>query len=251
MKSAERELVIAARIVRFASIAEKIAFEFPTKDSLKKYLNEHPKADKTLHKVVETKKEPEKKVWKHHIVLDRKRLEDTLSKGHFSIISAGKNPNDPIEKQMDADDEVFHKRHELLKDALEKQGIEFTEVAGCYAHNKEPSFMVFHDPTELTRKTLKSVMVHHADAKALAERKKEVDKLGVAFNQDSVLHGEGGKNTLDFTAGANKGKTCSGKGWKEIEKPRPDQFYTDIDLKDRKHTKFDLDLAECKKKGLI
>lgn len=197
------------------------------------------------------KPKTEKKVWKHHVVLDKKALVKTLSEGHFSIISAGRNDRDPLEEKLSPDDEIFHKRHEMLKDELEKAGIPFTEAAGCYGAGREPSFFVFHDDTELSPKTVKSVMLHHSDAKELNERKKILDKLGEVFNQNSVLHGEAGKYSLSFTTGERKGKICSGEGWKEIENPRDDQFYTDMSLVDKDHTKFELDLAECKKLGWI
>jgi hypothetical protein len=38
-------------------LLRKEAMEFPTQEALKKYLDEHPDADRAMHKVVETKKE--------------------------------------------------------------------------------------------------------------------------------------------------------------------------------------------------
>ena len=48
------------RLHRIASeyLNQKISMEFPTPEALKKYLHEHPGADKSLHKVVKTKKSP-------------------------------------------------------------------------------------------------------------------------------------------------------------------------------------------------
>ena len=43
-----------------AMARELLAMEFPTQDAMDKYLKEHPDADRSNHKVVETKK-PEKK----------------------------------------------------------------------------------------------------------------------------------------------------------------------------------------------
>ena len=48
-----RELLAIARNL--------MAMEFPTQDAYDKYMKEHPDADKSLHRVVETKKEPVKK----------------------------------------------------------------------------------------------------------------------------------------------------------------------------------------------
>ena len=39
---------------------ELVAMDFPTQDAMDKYLKEHPDADKSLHHVKETKKEPAK-----------------------------------------------------------------------------------------------------------------------------------------------------------------------------------------------
>jgi hypothetical protein len=47
---------LARELVYLAS--ELMAFEFPSKDALEKYLKEHPDADLSLHKVIEDKKKP-------------------------------------------------------------------------------------------------------------------------------------------------------------------------------------------------
>ena len=53
-KAVARELLAMAR--------ELVGMEFPTQDAMDKYLKEHPDADKSNHRVVETKKEgPAKK----------------------------------------------------------------------------------------------------------------------------------------------------------------------------------------------
>jgi len=54
---------------------------------------------------------------------------------------------------------------------------------------------------------------------------------------------------LTYTTGSKAGEICTGHGWKET--PDAPDFYTDIELKDKQHTKFVLDLEECKKKGYI
>ena len=201
---------------------------------------EEPKNDK--QKPVEVKK------YKHHVKLDRDELRHILTKGHFSVVSAGRNPSNTDEAKMKPDDEFFHKRHEQLKDALEKKGFRYTEVVGHYG-GRESSFMVFHDETEVTPKSEKSVMVHHTDAKELEARRRDLESLGKQFNQDSILHGSGGKNSIVFTTGDKAGKECGGKGWVEMHKAK--DFYTDIKMEDQKHTKFNLNVDECFKKGLL
>ena len=53
------KLAVARELLAIAR--ELQAIEFPTQDAYDKYMKEHPGADKSLHRVVETKKEPVKK----------------------------------------------------------------------------------------------------------------------------------------------------------------------------------------------
>ena len=154
--------------------------------------------EKLKDRVREKVKEKTKKVYKNHVSLSKPELEKTLSKGHFTILSAGRNPN---------------------------------------------------DPEELSAKTDKSVMVHHKDSKGLKENRAKMEEMGKKFNQDSVLHGDGGKNIMYFTTGKKKGQECSGKGWNEA--PEAKDLFTDIKLEGKKHTKFQLDIRECIEKGFV
>jgi hypothetical protein len=186
--------------------------------------------------------------YKNHVTLGKPQLEKTLSKGHYTIMSGGRNSNDPKEEKMEPTDEFFHKRHEELRGELEKAGVKYTECVGNY-FGKESSFMVFHDPQELTAKTAKSIMVHHKDRDELKSHRKFLEGLGKKFNQNSVLHGSNGTNRMVFTTGKLKGKVCGGKGWKEV--PEAENLYTDIDLKKNDHTKFSLDLKTCFEKKYL
>jgi hypothetical protein len=199
----------------------------------------------------EEKKGPEKKRirYKAYLKLDKPKLQEILTKGHYSIMSGGKNPNDPKEVSMAPDDEFFHKRHEDLRGELEKAGFPYTEVIGHYDGGKENSFLVFHDDTELTTKTQKSIMVHHKDGEESKSRRKILEDLGTKFNQDSVLHAGEGRNDIVFTTGVKKGKNCGGNGWKES--PEELDNYTDIELEGKDHTKFQLDIHECFERGML
>lgn len=194
--------------------------------------------------------QPEKKTvkYKGYIRLDRSNLNNILTKGHFSVISAGRNPNDPKEAMLSPDDEFFNKRHEELRKELEGHGLAYTEVVGHYG-GKEISFLVFHDGTTMTPKTAKSVMVHHKDEDEAKEHRKIISELGKKFNQDSVLYGSAGRNEIVFTSGKKAGQTCGGNGWKEV--PDAEDFYTDIKLEGKKHTKFNLDIHECFERGML
>lgn len=193
-------------------------------------------------------KEKEIVRFKHRVTLDKPKLEKVLSKGYFTILSAGQNPNDPKEAKMNPHDKYFHDRHGDLIDMLEALELPYSEVVGHYG-GQEPSFLVFHDGTAMTNKTQKSAMIHHRDKKDLESKREALSELGKRLNQDSVLHGIGGRNEIVFTTGKKKGKTCGGKGWKEA--PEAKDLYTDIKLDGTKHTKFQLDIHECFEKGYM
>ena len=92
-------------------------------------------------------------------------------------------------------------------------------------------------------------MVHHKDEEEAKKNRKILTDLGKKFNQDSVLHGSNGRNEIVFTTGKKAGVTCGGHGWKEV--PKAKDYYTDISLEGKKHTKFTLDLSDCFKRGLL
>lgn len=266
-------------------LASKIAKNFTafemTKTEWEKYRRDHPDADKSNHKIVDdpkteteskpeshsktesTKKtEPDSKekpavVKKtivhptHRISLSKEQLHHALTKGHYSIISAGRNPANPDESKLSENDPVFHERHKKLQQNLEDLNLPYTEVVGHYG-GTEKTLMVIHDHNEdLSDKTTsKSFMVHHADnEKTIDVNRKKLDALGKKYNQDSVLHGTNGKNEIHFTSGKNENKTCGGEG--HTETPDAKDFYTDIELSDKKHTKFRMNIDDCFKQGLL
>lgn len=216
---------------------------------------EKPTVDQDKSKVIQDKPQlkwkPDKNVKhikpKNHAILDKNLLKEVLDKGYFTILSAGPNFRDNVENKMKKDDEYFHERHLALRDELERTGMPYTEVMGHY-EGEEPSFLVFHDKVEMTPKTSKSFMVHH-DKKSFNKQRKVMEELGKKFNQDSVLHGINGKNEMTFTTGPKKGETCGNKGWKEV--PDAKDFYTDIELNDKNHTKVNLNIKDCFKRKMF
>lgn len=219
-------------------------------DGTYEYSDKPPVVKKQQKQVVkkEVKKEDEPPEYNHRVYLTKENLKHTLGKGHFTILSAGRNPNDEKEAKMKPDDPFFHERHKDLQSVLEQLGFKYTEAVGHYG-SKEPSFLVFHDEQELTPKTVKSMLIHHAHGEELKARKEALNELGKHFNQDSVLHGSGGNNTISFTTGKNAGKECGGKGWKET--PDAEDYYTDIELAKKNHTKFQLNVDGCFKGGFF
>ena len=66
-----------------AMAKDLLAMEFPTQDALDKYLKEHPDADKSLHKVKETKK-PAEKVQSDHTPEKHSKYLREVSKSNFN-----------------------------------------------------------------------------------------------------------------------------------------------------------------------
>lgn len=212
----------------------------------------HKVKQKLKEKVKEKKPEeaPKKKHYKNQVRMTKQELQDTLTKGNYTIISAGRNPNNPEEAKREPDDEFFHKRHEQLQDELESLGVPYTQVVGHYG-GKEPSFLVVHDDHELPQKIKKSqkgFMVRYKKDQQKDMHKKLAD-IGKKYNQDSVLHGYEGNNVIEFTTGKNAGKKCGGKGYKET--PEAEDYYTEVDLRDKNHSKFNVNVDSCFEKGLL
>lgn len=184
---------------------------------------------------------------KHVVRLDKPLLHEVLSKGYFTVLSAGRNPNDPAESGMKEDDAYFHERHLALQDELEKLDAPYTEVIGHYG-GRESSFIVFHDDTMLPPATAKSILVHY-EKDSVEKNRKDMEALGEKFNQDSVLHGDNGQNDIAFTTGEKKGKNCGSRGWEEV--PDAEDFFTDIELDKTQHTKVRLNIEDCFKRHLL
>ena len=191
--------------------------------------------------------QPQKPTSRLQFVPTRKHLEHILSKGYYSIVSAGKNDDDPEEKEMNPTDPKFQKRTEELQAELEKMGVSYSKALGQYGGSPEHSFMVFHEDVEIPRNAPQSAMVKY-DKENAAHVRNQLNQLGEKFNQASVLHGAEGNGFLHFTTGKHKGTECGGKGWNKLPLEIPD-YYTDVELHRKKHTKFNVDLKTCFEKG--
>jgi hypothetical protein len=189
---------------------------------------------------------------KHRTHLKKEELHKILGSGYYSIVSGGRNGQDPKEKALKPDDPFFQERNLSLRDDLERAGLKYTEVVGHYDEKDpsatESSFLVFHDGRDLTPKTANSFMVHHRGPRDFSATR-TLDRLGEKYNQDSVLHSRAGRNLVVFTTGKHRGKKCGGKGWKEA--PEAKNFYTDIPLEGTDHTKARLDIHECQERNMF
>lgn len=148
-----------------------------------------------------------------HVKLHSEDLDKQLKHGPLSIISAGRNPNNPEDRALT--DEQINERYKKLEQDLKEGGYKYTKVDGHYG-GKEESFMV-----------------HHAD-------EHHMNSLGKKYNQDSVIHSKDGKNKLHFTTGEHEGKHHKGDGYQEV--PDADDYYSELTTSDGVKKKFNLGL---------
>jgi hypothetical protein len=148
-----------------------------------------------------------------HVKLTQEELMTVLDSGKFALISADKSPHD--DKTLSKYD--VQKRHKLLKTNLISQGYAFTQVVGNY-DGIEDSFLV---------------MVHDADLG-------DMQTLGKALKQDSIIYGTEGKYIAYFTTGPQVGMCVRATSWQL--KPSADNYYTEYSHPDGSTTKFALDL---------
>lgn len=171
-------------------------------------------------------------------ILHKKLVGKLLKHGHFSLVSGGRNMEDPKEAKMPEDHKLFDRRHESLRSDLNKLRMPYTEAIGHYG-GKEHSFVVFHDDVPWEHRKMnggqKSFMVHHRKT----SEHDVIRKLGKKYNQQSVIHSKGGAHEVHYVTGEAAGKFASGAGHRFI--PHAKDFYTRIPTKGGT-TKFSLKL---------
>lgn len=176
------------------------------------------------------------------VKLSQKQLAKVLKKGNYTIISAGRNPNDPKEAALPEDHKTFKLRHEKLRADIERSGFQYTEVVGHYG-GVEASFVVFHTeagtapaPTKAPPKGTMHFMVHHKRPTEYAAMR----ALGKKYNQDSVIHSRKNKHELHYVTGSNAGSFNAGAGHEYL--PEASDYYTVAEHPDGepKATKFSL-----------
>jgi Inorganic Pyrophosphatase/SNF2-related domain len=139
----------------------------------------------------------------------------------FCMISAGRNPNDPVDVKLS--DEEIHNRDKKLKYDLREKGYIYTSCRGKYG-SPEESIMV---------------MTHDAD-------REEMMELGASYNQDSILFSVNGNASLIFTTGPKKGNAeMSGSGFEYT--PDAKDFYTMVPMANGQRVKFAMSLEEIQK----
>ena len=154
---------------------------------------------------------------------DEREAKMVLDKGHYCLISAGRNPNSPIDAKMTIDE--LKARSEHLKNDLIAKGYMFTPVVGKYGEVEDSFLVMAHDPDE-------------NDMVELAKR----------YNQESVIIVKEGKNRLIYTSGDKIGRKVLGVGWAPVGNEQTD-FYTVMKTRDGKELKFNVGLDFPKGKG--
>jgi len=180
---------------------------------------------------------------KGHITPTKEHLHNTLENGHYSLISAGPNPNDPKEKKLldehGHDHEFFKKRHNDLRNDLDAGGHSYTEVEGDYG-SPEKTFMIHHHghPKSGEGKG-NGYMVHHHDDKDAEKNIDRIGKLSAKYNQDSFIHSKGGNHKMVFTTGDHHGEHHKGTGHEKLSSDTS-EFYTEAPTAGGKSSRFRL-----------
>jgi len=152
-------------------------------------------------------------------------LQRKLNGGHYSLVSAGRNIEDPEEKDLPENHPKFLARHEKLRSDLINHGLDHTEVEGHWG-GKEKSFLVHHVPkakVATPRNVMtKTFMVHHNDP----SEHSTVRDLAKKYNQNSVIHSKGGYHECHYVTGADAGTHNKGAG--HTLKPEATDLYTEV-----------------------
>lgn len=149
-----------------------------------------------------------------HVTAHSRDLKNALERGPVSIISAGRNNSAAQDRGMT--DEQVSQRSKKLEQDLKDAGLKYMKVKGKYNGGSEDSFAVFHADPE------------------------KMNELGKKYNQDSVIHTEGGKNRLHYTTGENEGKHHKGSG--HVMVPEAEDNFSEANTSDGKKMKFNLGL---------
>ena len=163
--------------------------------------NKLAEVDAELFDRVKRKKEGKGK----EITLTEKEVKEVLQYGQIGFVSAGRNPADKNDVKLS--DKQISERYNKLRGDLIKKGYTFVKVKGKYG-KVEDSFMV---------------MVNDVN-------KKDLQAIGTAYNQDSVIYSNGNRNELIYTTGENKHKKNKGSGFKWLGDGVSD-FYSEIKTK--------------------
>lgn len=148
------------------------------------------------------------------VSLSSDEVSTLLQSGKFALISAGRNPAHPQDREL-PEEQVKARYNELRKELVDG-GYAFSRVTGHYGA-VEDSYLV---------------MVHDAD-------KDHMLKLGKKFNQDSVIHSEGGQHEMHYTTGGNAGQHIKGEGL-DKDADKAEDYYSEIKTSDGKTIKFSL-----------
>ncbi|VVB58129.1 Phage Mu protein F like protein [Candidatus Anstonella stagnisolia] len=154
---------------------------------------------------------------------DENEIKLVLEHGHYGLISAGRNPNSPADKNLSI--EQLKQRSQRLKADLITKGYMFTPVIGKYGEIEDSFLIMAHDPDE-----------------------KDLAELGMKYNQDSVILVREKKNQMIYTSGENINRKVIGLGYTPVGQDAAD-YYTEITLANGKKIRFTLGFDFSKQEG--
>lgn len=185
----------------------------------KKYIYKEPRkgqytledfAPEAFKQKTERKREGEGR----EVSLTLREIVYSLNQGTVGFVSAGRNPNNAIDKKM-TDSQIKKRYGDLRKDLIDG-GYAFTPVVGKYGEVEDSYMVMSHNPDE-----------------------EELKQLGQKYNQDSVLYYEKKKSRLHYTTGKNQGKKNEGRGFKFTKEA---DNYTQIKASDNGQLKFAMNI---------
>jgi hypothetical protein len=112
------EMAVARELLRVAK--ELMSMDFPTQDAMDKYMKEHPDADKSNHKVVETKKEEPAK--KEETKKEEPAKKDEPKKEHHPIVQRALGREQHVVNIGQLSSEEKHALEKAVKDVILKKG---------------------------------------------------------------------------------------------------------------------------------
>jgi hypothetical protein len=131
--------------------------------------------------------------------LTRTEVENLLTGGNYTLISGGRNMNDPVDSL--SSDRFISRRTKALKRLIEKKGHRFQVVVGKYGVIEE-SFLVLDT-------------INDEDF---------LLKLGRKFKQESIILGNTGLQKMIYTTGDKAGKAYFGMGHVFFDSSQTDYF---------------------------
>lgn len=140
------------------------------------------------------------------IRLSRGQLMAVIRGGHYSVVSPLRNPSDPGETNLKADDPLLKMRYTDMKADLDAHGFVYTEVEKEHS-DRGIVYSVVHSNRPLT--TVCFLVQHEASSE-----RKVIRDIGAKHNQEYVIHCKGKVHELHYVTGDHAGTYAPSSGYK-------------------------------------